>query len=1072
MARYSCYARTYFGFWILDFGLNATAAVVVRVACTAIATFLICGLTTRGAMAQSAEDAARVEAAVPAQARATPASPRKLLVFTLCKGPVHSSIPLGAKAIELIGAKTGAYTATLSDDPAVFATDSLNQYDAVCMLNTTGELFDDTKLKQSLVDFVKGGKGLVGIHAATDCFYKWSEYGDMMGGYFDGHPWGSGDTVTCKLDDLAHPLNAAFKGRGFNIKDEIYQFQPKPYSRERLRVLVSLDTGKTNMDKGGMKREDNDYAVSWVHAYGNGRVFYCSLGHNESTYWDPAVLRHYLDGIQFAIGDLEADTTPSASLTPEQVEQSKAAGAQIMLDEGFKDLTTYETGQDPFVPTLLSEMIIASHGDEAKRADFEKRLLALLQANPTEDARQFAVKHLRFIASDASIPGLVSLLADPKTADDARYALESLPGPAAGAALRDALRSASGGSEIGILNSLGERRELESVPEIAAYLKSEDGAAAAAATFALGKIGGDVAEKALQTALLTAKEENSVPYLDALLTSAEARMARGEREKAAEIYASLVAPENSTRARCAGLQGLAQSDPVNAVPAILGALTESDKTLARSAAVAARAIATPETTQQFASQLNKLPPSAQALLIAALADRGDAAALGAVTAAVQNADAAVSLAAVAALGTLGDASSVAQLAGLAGKAEGELQTAARTSLANLRGADIDAAIVGAIGKADPPVRRELVRALGARNAASSVPALLLAANDADESVRAQAYAALGQLAPAEQLKPIVELLAVEQSDAARAEGEKAALAVLSRNTDAAASAATVLSALPDVKQGIPAYCSILRVVGKIDDPAALEALLGATQLKNSDVRMTAARALAEWPTPAPMADILSLAQTAEEAPLRDAALRGYLRMVEMPDNTEDLSAQYDAAFQASRSVEDRKLVLASIGKQHDPKLIALVAPLEEDADVKQEALLALEQLKKLSYSLNASRGNGDLNKAIDGDPGTRWTTGEPQKSGQWFQIDLGYFADVRKIVLDTTGSPGDYPREYSLYLSNDGKSWGEAVAKGKGSGPITEIGIEAQHSRFIKIEQTGKDDGLFWSIHELKVEVK
>jgi HEAT repeat protein/type 1 glutamine amidotransferase len=954
----------------------------------------------------------------------------------------------------------------------VFAPESLAQFDAVCMLSSTGELFDDAKLKQSLVDFVKGGKGLVGIHAATDCFYKWTEYGDMMGGYFDGHPWGAGDTVTCKLDDPAHPLNAAFKGREFAIQDEIYQFQPKPYSREKLRVLVSLDTAKTNMDKEGLKREDGDYAIAWLHPYENGRVFYSSLGHNESTFWNAAVLQHFLDGIQFAIGDLNADAAPSASLTPEQIAQSVAAGAQLALDEGFKELTRYASGQDAAIPKRLSDEIIASHADAAKRADFEKRLVALLEANPTADARQFAVKHLRLIGSDACVPVLAALLANPATADDARYALEEIPGAAAGNALREALRAGGNGLEVGIINSLGERREPDSVAVVASYLKSSDLWVSSSAAAALGKIGGNDAEKALVTSVVTAKEERVGPYLDALLTAAETRIAKGEIERAAEIYEGLNAPGSPTRARVAAVLGFARCNSPKAVPAILRALTESDLVLQRSGSVAARAVATPEATREFADQLEKIPVSAQALLVAALADRGDASALPAITKAVASGDATVSLAAVVALGKIGNASSVVQLAELAGKGEKSLQPAAQTSLANLRSADVDAAIIAAMEKADNAVRRELVRALGTRRAKDAVPALLIAAKDPDEAVRAQAYTALGVLAPAELLRPIVELLAVEQSESARIEGEKAALAVLARNSDPVASVATVLSALPDVQQGIPAYCSILRVVGKINDPSAMDALLGAMEFKNADVRMTAARALSEWPTAAPMEHLLSLVQTASEAPLRDATLRGYLRMVELPDNVADLSPQYDAALKASRTAEERKLVLASIGKQHDPTLIDLVTPLLEDQEVKQEATLALEQLKKISYALSASQGAGDLAKAIDGDPATRWTTGEPQKPGQWLQIDMGYFAKVRKLTLDTTPSPGDYPREFAVYVSSDGKNWGDAVEKGKGEGPVTEIKISADRTRFIKIEQTGKVDGLFWSIHELKVEVE
>ncbi|MGB2823481.1 MAG: ThuA domain-containing protein, partial [Phycisphaerae bacterium] len=99
-------------------------------------------------------------------------------------------------------------------------------------------------------------------------------------------------------------------GKGFEITDEIYQFRG-PYSRKMLRVLLSLDTTRTDMNKGKrIRRKDNDFAVSWVRSYGKGRVFYCSLGHDHPVFWNPAVLKHYCDGIQFALGDLPAETTP------------------------------------------------------------------------------------------------------------------------------------------------------------------------------------------------------------------------------------------------------------------------------------------------------------------------------------------------------------------------------------------------------------------------------------------------------------------------------------------------------------------------------------------------------------------------------------------------------------------------------------------------------------------------------------------------------------------------------------------------------------------------------------------
>lgn len=270
----------------------------------------------------------RIAAAVPDKPYATPDKPRRLLIFTLCRGFQHGSIPVGAEALKILGQRTGAFEAVTSDDPMMFEPHVLAQFDAVCLLNTTGELFLppdmqrlaerkraeaeklDTRLKKSLLDFVNGGQGLIGIHAATDCFYQWPAYGEMMGGYFHGHPWGANDTVTLKIDDPDHPLCTMFGGQPFTITDEIYQIKA-PYSRDMLRVLLSLDATRTDMNKGGIHRTDGDFAVSWVRGYGSGRVFYCSLGHHDDIYWNPTVLRHYLAGIQFALGDLPADTTPS-----------------------------------------------------------------------------------------------------------------------------------------------------------------------------------------------------------------------------------------------------------------------------------------------------------------------------------------------------------------------------------------------------------------------------------------------------------------------------------------------------------------------------------------------------------------------------------------------------------------------------------------------------------------------------------------------------------------------------------------------------------------------------------------
>jgi hypothetical protein len=292
-----------------------------------------------------ADAVAKITKAMPDRATVKPARKRKVLVFCKCRGFRHGSIPYAAKALEIMGRRTGAFQAVVSGDEAAFEPDSLKPFDAIVLNNTTGELLlpgrkelaslsaDDraAALKQAearrkaLLEFVAGGKGLVGIHAATDCSYKWKEFGEMIGGYFRGHPWHQ--DVAIRIDEPSHPVNAAFGGKGFTVKDEIYQFG-EPYSRAKLRVLLSLDMEKTP-DKG--RRRDKDYAVSWVKPYGRGRVFYCSLGHRNEIFWNAAILRHYLDGIQFAIGDLKADCRPSRPPAATQA-ATQAARWEVLFD--------------------------------------------------------------------------------------------------------------------------------------------------------------------------------------------------------------------------------------------------------------------------------------------------------------------------------------------------------------------------------------------------------------------------------------------------------------------------------------------------------------------------------------------------------------------------------------------------------------------------------------------------------------------------------------------------------------------------------------------------------------------
>lgn len=234
----------------------------------------------------------------------SPAPKRKVLYLTHSAGFKHDVLPVSEQVIKEIGDRTGAFQATVTQDCSTLSRDRLKQFDAV-VFYTTGELPISDEQKGSFLDFIKSGKGFVGIHSATDTFYKWAEYGELIGGYFDGHPWHQ--EVAINVEDPIHPATRHL-GSTFKITDEIYQF--KNYSRSRIHVLLSLDVNSVDLKRKGVNRTDNDFAVAWCRKYGRGRIFYAALGHRPEVWHDERFQKHLLGGLRWAMGDEKGDATP------------------------------------------------------------------------------------------------------------------------------------------------------------------------------------------------------------------------------------------------------------------------------------------------------------------------------------------------------------------------------------------------------------------------------------------------------------------------------------------------------------------------------------------------------------------------------------------------------------------------------------------------------------------------------------------------------------------------------------------------------------------------------------------
>ncbi|MGE0406632.1 MAG: ThuA domain-containing protein [Candidatus Korobacteraceae bacterium] len=271
----------------------------------------------RGPERLSEEMRAQIDAAVPRQAFAQPRKPRKLLVTDLQMYSGHTTIPHGNWLLQQMAKHTGAFEPVFSNDLNNLKYPKIKEFDAVFLNNVCGMVFPDPEVRASLMRFIREGGGLGGNHAVTYANLNWPEFTEMLGGWSGAHRV---ETKILKLDDPDSALTAMFEGRPVEHTDEFYHFPASsPYTRQKQHILMSIDVEKSDMATAGRfckdcTRPDHDYGVSWIKSYGKGRVYATPLGHTTSLYTDPRWVRHLLAAVQFILGDLEADTTPSAKL--------------------------------------------------------------------------------------------------------------------------------------------------------------------------------------------------------------------------------------------------------------------------------------------------------------------------------------------------------------------------------------------------------------------------------------------------------------------------------------------------------------------------------------------------------------------------------------------------------------------------------------------------------------------------------------------------------------------------------------------------------------------------------------
>lgn len=623
----------------------------------------------------------------------------------------------------------------------------------------------------------------------------------------------------------------------------------------------------------------------------------------------------------------------------------------------------YKIDQPRTALVAVEAEIHAARPDQ--RDAMEARLVKMLQSpEATTDAKVWACRQLRIVGSEQCVPAVAPLLADKDLATAARWALQSIAGDKASAALREALPRLEGNLKVGVILTLGARKDRQAVALLAPLAADKDPATGEAALYALGHVGGADALAALRAA---AVPDGLARYrFDAILLCADGLAAEGKAAEAAGVYREVLQQSADPVIKTAALRGLVATEKGKAAETVLSVLKGENAKLRMSAARFICELAGPEALAPVLTELASLPADVQ---VAILGMAEAKAVLPAAQSALMSGEPSVRAAALEALGRLGDASVLKTLLAAAAGSSGDEPTAAREALARLRGAEVDGGLIAAAQAGETEVCLEAIRALTARNATSAVETLLQLAVQRERptpgvsSVRAQALQALGALADLKTLPAMVRLLAEAKGD--HADDITGALtAVCRRIDDKDAAAACVLAALPGLEAD--RRSEVLRVSARIPAARALGALREALGDASPSVQDVAVRGLADWPDASAMPDLLHVARSTKSNVHKTVVLRGVVRMAEIKGVPPERAAKALAeALALADRPDDKKMVLAALGNVAHPAALEAAAGRLGDNELELDAATATVRIAKGLRLANPDAAKAAVQKVLD-----------------------------------------------------------------------------------------------------------
>ena len=610
------------------------------------------------------------------------------------------------------------------------------------------------------------------------------------------------------------------------------------------------------------------------------------------------------------------------------------------MSKSKMNLDSRKAGSLTLLIGLLFAGAVQSFGQTIPPAGSEDRLIAVLKSDAAHKEKADACRQLAIIGTKDAVAPLAALLGDEKLSHMARYALEPIPDPAVDEALRDALGRLKGRPLVGVIGSIGVRRDARAVGVLTIMLHDPDAQVAQAAARALGRIGNRRATRALQSTLKNAPAANQLALCEGLFRCAEAFAAGGERADAIEIYDQLRELEDAPhQVRGGALRGAILTRGEDGLGLLQQHLRSDDYILFSAAVQTAQELPGTRVSRALTAGLSQLPADNQILVVWTLGKRADPVALLSLYTLARKGEKTVRLEAIRVLPQSGHVSAVPVLVELLADADGQISQAAQEALGALPGSAADAAVMAMFNSGQTSRRRAAIELMGRRRMTATVGELLKAAGGADAEIRPAAIKAVGELGGPAELPALLDLLmdlkASEDLDAAR----QAVSEVCAKAADPESCTQKLIDLLGEAR---PAQkIVLLRVLAAVGNPNALKAVRKAVDDPSTQVHAAAVRALGTWKTADAAPHLLALAKAAGNPNDKTLCLRGYLGFAARPDLP--AGERLSMCRQGSRLVErddEKRLLLGALGSINSPAALALIMPYLEESAVRAEACTA------------------------------------------------------------------------------------------------------------------------------------